>query len=152
MITYRIGDLLAQPDLTHIAHQANLYHTFGSGIARSIKERFPDAYKADLATPYGKVSKLGTWSLSPGNPVLINLYTQRGISSVDRCTSYVDMDKAFTSLSSFLASLNEPIRLGIPYKIGCGLGGGDWEVVEAMLLKHFGQSPIDLIICRLPNV
>ncbi len=153
MITFRVGDLLSQPDLTHIVHQANLYHTFGSGIAKSIKDRFPRAYEADLRTSYGDTSKLGSWSISEspsvGEPSIINCYSQSGLSSTHRCTSYEALDKACASLCSYFAGMESPVRVGMPFKIGCGLGGGDWKVVEPILFKHFGQSPIELVICRL---
>jgi hypothetical protein len=43
MITYRIGNLLEEPDLTHIAHQCNLYHNFGAGLAAQIAKKWPRA-------------------------------------------------------------------------------------------------------------
>jgi hypothetical protein len=33
----------------------------------------------------------------------------------------------------------------IPWKIGCGLGGGDWKVVEGLIDEHIP----DAILCKL---
>ena len=39
--------------------------------------------------------------------------------------------------------------VGIPYKIGCGLGGGSWEKVYDIFKKYFDNNEhADLIICR----
>lgn len=149
MITHRVGNLLEQPDLTHIAHQANLFHTFGSGIAKAIKEKYPRAYEADLKTPYATKSKMGTWSCSEGEPTIFNLYTQSGLGSTDRNTSYDAMDTAFTSLRYHLTQVGRPVKLGVPYRLGCGLAKGNWTVVEALLEEYFSSAPFDLVICRL---
>lgn len=142
---------MEQVDLTHIAHQANLYHTFGSGIAKEIKRRFPRAYEADLRTAFADKTKLGSWSFSLGSPTILNLYTQVGISHTDRTTSYDAMSCAFAELVKVLSLRQKafPVKLGMPYKIGCGLAGGDWEVVNALLVHHFEKAPFELVICRL---
>lgn len=151
MIENRVGNLLEQPDLTHIAHQCNLYHNFGAGIALEIKKKFPRAYAADLTSQYGTKGKLSTWTISRGSPTIFNLYTQIGISQVDRQTSYDAMATTFAALRWFLEEEHKvvPVKLGLPYKIGCGLANGNWEVVEALLKEAFANSSYPLIICRL---
>jgi len=146
-IEYRVGNLLEQEDLTHMAHQANLYKTFGSGIARAIKEKFPRAYEADQRS----VGVLGTWSVSDGTPTIFNLYTQKGISSVDRVTSYDHLDTTLRALERNLAVSQRPVRLGIPDHLGCGLAHGDWKIVLAMLQSIFETSNVQLVICKLPS-
>jgi hypothetical protein len=39
-------------------------------------------------------------------------------------------------------------KLGIPYGIGCGLGGGNWQIVSSMLNVIFENSSTNLIICK----
>ena len=34
----------------------------------------------------------------------------------------------------------------IPYGIGCGLGGGDWEEMKSLFDFYFGESPVKLYI------
>jgi len=44
----------------------------------------------------------------------------------------------------------DPMVIGMPYKIGCGLGGGDWNVVETMIKELFeNNDDFRLIICKL---
>jgi O-acetyl-ADP-ribose deacetylase (regulator of RNase III) len=61
----------------------------GSGIAKEIRERYPEAYEADLATVKSDRDKLGTFSLEvvkkADNPFLIvNAYTQYDFAPRDK--------------------------------------------------------------------
>jgi hypothetical protein len=38
--------------------------------------------------------------------------------------------------------------LAIPYKMGCNLGGGNWNVVRAIIGSVFDDSPVRLYICK----
>jgi O-acetyl-ADP-ribose deacetylase (regulator of RNase III) len=149
------GDVLNSPDLTHIVHQCNLYCNFGAGIAADIKRKFPDAYRADCGTVKGDVTKLGTFTTAEVKPGLwvVNLYSQVGISATERVTSYDAMAKGLALLEGQLRVVAEKdiVKVGFPYKIGCGLGGGNWAIVEAILRSAFGaHSPIQAVIVKRP--
>ena len=155
MISERDGDIFTQKDLTHISHQCNLFHTFGSGIAADIRKRFPQALEADKRTAYGVPKKLGQYSKTAyrdGSPIIVNIYSQNGISPVVRQTNYAALGMAFFMLEKELQAIQalsgEDLVLGIPYKIGCGLGGGDWSVVKPILHSVFEESPVHAVICK----
>ena len=62
-----------------IIHGCNCFCTMGAGIAKTIKEEFPEAYQADLATNNGDKSKLGEISVAKVNEgalIVVNGYTQ----------------------------------------------------------------------------
>jgi len=154
MIHYRKGNLLEQSDLSAIVHQCNLMHIFGAGIALEIKETFPEAYEADKQTPKNDISKLGKYSYAITPTFLIfNMYSQLGLSRHTRTTSYSHMEIAFKKIKNDLQNnifgLKMPITLGMPYKIGCGLGGGNWEDVEKIIKNVFTDATFDVIICEL---
>jgi O-acetyl-ADP-ribose deacetylase (regulator of RNase III) len=83
-LIYREGNLLTSREIGCCAHQANCQNTFGSGIARTIREMYPDAYKADCGAAVAKVNTLGRFSIgyipTDNNPSSIsriyNLYGQ----------------------------------------------------------------------------
>jgi O-acetyl-ADP-ribose deacetylase (regulator of RNase III) len=152
MVTETKGDIFHIRELTHIVHQANLYHTFGSGIAYAIKQKYPEAYNADLNTSYGSLSKLGSYSAAQTKygPCIINLYSQVGISSKERTTDYYHLERGLWRVRLWLREQPNP-TLGIPYRIGCGLAGGTWEIVENSIHRVFEQAPFDVLICRRPN-
>lgn len=154
MITERIGDLLTARDLTHVAHQANLYHTFGAGLAAQISVTWAHAIRADKRTAYGDEAKLGTYSLSDGRPVVVNLYSQRGDRVDGAQTDYAALRRALTTLEEELnveRAFGEPVLLGVPYRLGCGLAGGSWPKVYGVLAAVFGPSPVSLVVVKLPG-
>jgi O-acetyl-ADP-ribose deacetylase (regulator of RNase III) len=64
-----------------IVHRCNCQCAMGAGIAKAIKQAFPEAYKADKATAKGSRTKLGTLSIATielGNReiTIVNGYTQ----------------------------------------------------------------------------
>ena len=78
------GDLLKLAGQGHfdvIVHGCNCFCTMGAGIAKSIRDQFPAAYEADLATPKGDRDKLGTYSVAKvivgeHSFDVVNAYTQ----------------------------------------------------------------------------
>lgn len=153
-------------DCDAIIHQANCFCTMGSGIARFVREKFPEAYAADCKTKKGDKSKLGhaSYSLvkSEENPRLryiFNLYGQYDFGSDKRYTDYDALHKGFTRILSWVKKYNEetgvePITvLAVPYLMGCNRAGGDWKVVTQILEEIFAQEPaITLLICENPAV
>ena len=56
------GDLIKlalEGEFDVIVHGCNCFCTMGAGIAKTIKQKFPAAYEADLQTVNGDKSKLG---------------------------------------------------------------------------------------------
>lgn len=44
--------------------------------------------------------------------------------------------------NELLAESNGPIHIAIPSKIGCGLAGGDWDIVKQILIDEFEKVPL----------
>ncbi len=154
-IYYRIGDLLEQKDINIILNINNLFHTFGAGIALAIKNKYPEAYKADLKTIYGDKSKLGTfsWVKTQDDKTICNLYAMKDLGAQKR---QLDYEAFYTCLEKIKELIDGSINkdkyvVGIPYKIGAALAGGDWEVIKSMINSVFGDSNIKVVICVLPQ-
>lgn len=153
------GDIFETDLCDVIVHQANLYHTFGAGIAAEIAKRFPEAFEADKLTQYGDVSKLGTYSyavvVSPHpHPLrfIINLYSQRDLGGArGHCnTSYDAMVKGLLTLRAALEK--HKWNLGIPYLMGCGLAGGNWRIVESIIRSIFEDSCVAAYIFDITHL
>ena len=133
-----------------IIHQANAYQCFGAGIAKSIREQFPEAYEADKKTKYGDKDKLGTFSVAQLNgcfKFIYNLYGQWQYGRRGRNTSYDAVEDGLLSIVQH-AYDNDLARLGLPFNMGCRLGGGNWKVVRAIIESIFPAEAVDLYICR----
>jgi len=130
-------DLAEQGEFDYIVHGANCLNTFGSGIAKEIKERYPIAYDADTkATAQWKipVAKLGNFSYAITGTdkhhfVIINAYTQVGY--LPRGIDHFE----YESFHLILRKLEEVCKgknVGFPY-IGMGLAGGDSNRIIPMI-------------------
>lgn len=132
-------DLAEKGEFDVIIHGCNCLNTMGSGIAREIRERYPDAYEADtlydaqVGTNW-RYMKLGNYSatdvfVSSGKFKIINAYTQfnfapRGVDHFEYDSFKVILQKLYHFYGNY--------DFGFPY-IGMGLAGGDKERIIASL-------------------
>lgn len=143
MIRYVKGNLITMAqngEFDIIAHGCNCFCTMGAGIAPQIAKAFPDAEKVDNQTVKGDPCKLGEWSLGfhqldNGKLLrILNLYTQYSTGG-QRAVDYAAIKFAFNSIYHSFDSWD---RIGIP-KIGAGLGGGDWNIIERIINNTLAQ-------------
>ena len=124
------GDLLAlakQGLFDIVVHGANCQSTMNSGIARQIREQFPQAFYADLDDRRTPENKLGTCTyayIDDYDFTIVNAYTQltfnrKGEEFKDRF-EYEAFDKILRGFVKY----HSDKRFGFPY-IGMGLAGGN---------------------------
>ena len=161
MIEIVNGDLL-QSNLPLIAHQTNCLGVMGAGIAKAIKNKWSIVY-----TQYTNFCKLLKYSkdllgkcqvcVTGDEPIkfVANLFGEYSFTESvalyeNRHTDYDALKKALLNLKDFCED-NEITEIGIPYKLGCGLAGGDWDgVVYPMLQELFANDlTITLYIYKL---
>ena len=116
-----------------IVHGCNCQCTMGKGIAASIKQQFPEAYAADLATPKGDRAKLGTISAAevdrpPARFTVVNAYTQFHYRGPGVRADYDALRAAFAAIKRQFTGR----RIAYP-KIGAGLARGDWSVISRII-------------------
>jgi O-acetyl-ADP-ribose deacetylase (regulator of RNase III) len=116
-----------------IIHGCNCQCQMGKGIALTIKNRFPEAYAADRATPKGDANKLGTFSSAliergPRSFHVVNAYTQLHWRGAGVKADYEAIRAVMRAVKQRFAGR----RIGYP-KIGAGLAGGDWARISAII-------------------
>jgi len=137
MIKYRKGNLL---DVTEgiILHGCNAQGVMGSGVALAVKQKYPEAYY-DYKLEYEQRQNrlyLGQiiWSTDLHNKpdlMLGNAIVQENYGrDKKRYVNYAALATVFTAAISkarcYSCTLNFP-------KIGAGLGGGDWNIIEQII-------------------
>lgn len=138
------GDLLdAKTDI--IAHQTNCMGIMGSGVALAIRQKYPKVYNGyrlhcrKCNRGYGL---LGTCQLLPTDKVtpkfVANLFGQFEIGH--GATDYKALKAAMLELRDFM-QMRGYSSVAMPYGIGCGLGGGDWDTVLGIIEEIFGSFP-----------
>ena len=116
-----------------IVHGCNCFCTMGAGIAKTIKQKFPAAYQADLATTKGDKSKLGKIShasieLPIGKLIVVNGYTQYNWQGYGVKSDYVAIRQVFKAIKNNFSGL----RIAYP-ALGAGLAGGDWAIIAQII-------------------
>jgi O-acetyl-ADP-ribose deacetylase (regulator of RNase III) len=143
---------LFKANVNTIIHQANCLHTMGAGVARIIRMSFPKAYLVDTRTPFGDIRKLGTFSKAHTQGKWIyNLYGQFGMAeNKERKTSYDALAKGFNAIrNDLLDGFCLEWNIGIPYGIGCGLGGGNWNIVLSIIQEELDHKDFQISICKI---
>lgn len=130
------GDLLQlarEGNFDIIVQGCNCFCTMGSGIARQIREQYPEAYEADCKTIIGDRSKLGTATCVNVKDgfTIVNAYTQFGFNTGGNNEDVFEYD-AFGELLENMIAHDGNKRFGFP-AIGMGLAGGNKEKITAML-------------------
>jgi O-acetyl-ADP-ribose deacetylase (regulator of RNase III) len=137
MLYERRGNLL-DSSAPVIAHGCNCFNVMGAGVALAIRNKYPEVYKADLETVRGDRNKLGTFTKAQveAEPIKIiyNLYTQYSMGGDKVHLDYQALETSFEAMIIDLKknkALRSPI-VAIP-RIGCGLAGGNWDVVKEII-------------------
>lgn len=154
MITYKKGDLFADKHPA-IAHGVNCQGVMGSGVAKEIKQRFPWAYddycqfcKSNSPKELLGLSRKSTAIELGYDTIIYHCFTQLtyGKEQFKRYVSYDAIDKSMYSLRYRLI-----LQKTIPYvampKIGAGLGGGDWNIIESIINTNLAD--VDVVVYEL---
>lgn len=152
------GDLL-KSNATFICHQTNCLGIMGGGIALQVKNKYPEVFKTykDICSSLGWQFCLGKCQIvnkATGESVifrnnsdsrseffskdakyLCNCFGQNGIGYNARQTDYNALKHSFQYLFNLVKNYYDEISIAIPYKMGCGLAGGDWDVVRPTIIE-----------------
>jgi len=144
MIKIVDGDIL-QASENIIAHQVNCMGVMGGGIAKQIREKYPnvfDQYRKFFVN--NKFTALGKCQIvkTEDNKYIANLFGQ---NKYGRDKQYTDYDALKDSLFSLKVSAKDHnMSIAIPFNIGCGLAGGDWDIVYKMIEEVFHDYDVTL--------
>jgi O-acetyl-ADP-ribose deacetylase (regulator of RNase III) len=141
---YLNGDLIQlakQGMFDVIGHGCNCFHTMGRGIAKSMKEAFPEIDMADKCSRYGDEKKLGTFTyVDYGNVVVLNLYTQYRYGSEK---DYIDYGAIRDSMKNIKKRYSGR-KIGLPM-IGSGLAGGDWSRISEIIEEELDNEDVTIV-------
>lgn len=136
-----------------IVHGCNCFCTMGAGIAPQMNKHFGCAtYPMELIQK-GDINKLGNIDYQKRvieyaefkKLIIVNAYTQYfyGQNSPN-CTQALD----YEALTLCLRKINHIFtmkHIGLP-QIGCGLAGGDWEIVKEIIKKELNDCKVTVVI------
>lgn len=150
MIEHKVGDLFSVSE-GFIVHGCNAQGVMGSGVARIIKKKYPEAFDVyqecvNIKRTKGK-NPLGSNTFVPnGKLVIVNAITQEYYGNRDDVL-YTDYDAVRSCFNDIKEEVEQwqnvykdvPRVLNFPL-IGCGLGGGDWDIVSSIIEEEIGDE------------
>ena len=147
-----------------IAHVTNNRRGWGKGFVNEIEKRFPGTRENWLDLQKYENQALGTifvtqcyagpegWACCK---FIAHLCAQDGYATRKHpCVlDYDALDSALAALEAFVRL--ERQRYGIDYvvhmpRIGCGLAGGNWELVEPLIIKNLVNKDINVVVHDWP--
>ena len=145
-----INKNLLKSELDIIAQQVNCKGVMGAGLALQIKIEFPEVFKQykELCKEMDYDNLLGRCQIVATNSKDVkyigNIFGQASYGRGLR-TNYQALEKGLNELKVFAKDNN--LLVGLPYGIGCGLAGGNWDIVLGIIERVFGDYPVT--ICKL---
>jgi O-acetyl-ADP-ribose deacetylase (regulator of RNase III) len=169
MITTINKDILTV-DKGVIVHSVNCIGAVG-GLAGAIGRKWPvnaREYRSHVRSQNYPVMLLGSvFEVNVAHNVIVaNLFGQYSIGTSKQQTEYAALIAGFKKIADTVFVGNDreekdygnpfgfaefPITLTdiyVPYKIGCGLGGADWETVQDILHQIFENNHKNVYICK----
>lgn len=158
MVVYKKGNLL-ESNCDIICHQVNCKRAMGRGIAGQIRQKWPKAYEDycynidymyenDFVKQSSDLLGMISWTELEDNKYVMNFFSQDEYYPRDRChTDYEAFTKCCKALKNFITEYNlDKLKtiIGFPYKIGCGLAGGNWDIVSAIIEREFEGYEVEI--------
>lgn len=148
MILIKEGDLFNAP-AGIICHQVNCKGNMGRGVAKTFKERYPLTFKmyASLCHDHDSEDLLGSilfraeldckWTCC--------MFAQDDWRGHGCNTDYAAFEECCGAIKREIIGLHlGDIIINMPYRIGAGLGGGDWNIIYSILEEEFKEYNVIL--------
>jgi O-acetyl-ADP-ribose deacetylase (regulator of RNase III) len=131
----------------------------GAGIAKQLSRLYPSVLDADrqYKIPVGSRDRLGHTSHAwvdgvAGRTLVVNLYGQHRYGS-GIMTEYDAFKRGlhsiFRRLEQYEEKTGRKLKVGMPFGIGCGYAGGDWNVVFDLIKDAAKQFDREVYLYKL---
>ncbi len=149
MIRIVDGDLL-NATAEYICHQVNCMGVMGSGVAKQIRTKWPCVYQSyhnaveKYSKEHGREELLGKIQFVKvtDKTKVVNMFGQFSYGRDGAVHTDIEaLKKCFYTLKN---RVKPGETIAMPYRIGCGLGGGDWGAVVDVLVNIFSDCHLTL--------
>lgn len=139
-IPIRSGNIL-HPGADIIVQQVNCRGVMGAGLAKQIATRYPGVlamykkYCQEHPEPSSMLGKVLFVETERTTPIIANIFDQNYYGRKGCFTDYAALEKGLASIVKFAEK--DDMRVAIPYGLGCGLAGGNWNIVYGIIARQF---------------
>lgn len=137
-----------------VAHCVNSVGIMGSGVARALFEKWYKVRSDYLEWAKEEDFKLGNIQFVKveKNIVVVNMVGQEGVGFDKRENPPIRYEAMRSCLQKLAEkALQYHASVNLPYKIGCDLAGGSWDIVEPMIIEELCAKDIEVIIYDIFN-
>lgn len=142
-VEYVTGNIV-EDNYPIFCQQVNCKGVMGAGLAKQIRDKYPEVYEEYREEYRVGYSELGTILpvVTHDGRVCINMYAQKEYGTDKRYTNYAAFRQCLENLNRFLQEhyVHEDVDIAFPYNIGCGLAGGDWKIIEQLITEFAEKS------------
>lgn len=153
MVTFHNGNILdSGADI--ICHQVNCQGKMNSGVAKAIRDKWPEVYIKymesneviwDKAHEHGRMiwnHMLGqiqvVFIADKKTMAVVNMFAQENYGYDGR--RYTSYDAFWSCLGEIKRTINPGLRIAFPARIGCVRGGANWNVILKMIEEVLGED------------
>ena len=142
MIQYTIGNIFNSPAQT-IVNPVNTVGVMGAGLAKQFKDRYPNMFTKYKSACDNKLFDVGKLMLIHEQDHMVLLFPTKRHFAYQSQLGYIE-----AGLKRFAHIYKEKGIQSIAFpRLGCGLGGLDWEQqVKPIMEKYLGSLPITVYI------
>ena len=153
------GDIV-NDNYSFFCQQVNCKGVMGAGLAKQIVAKYPAVliqYK-QLCLNNAKLCLNNTnlmghiqlaYAESGINPrVCVNLFAQYGYGRDNQYTNYDMFQQCLNVFRSILDDYAPHWTVAFPYGIGCGLAGGDWNVIFPMIQDFANKVKQEVFVVK----
>lgn len=126
-----------------ICHQVNCRGVFGAGLALQIRNKYPEAYRKYIEVHNTDGLKLGKpfYGWVSDKLIIYHLPAQYRFGKNGQHTNYNALRECLETVANNLVNFSN-MPLYIPYGMGCGFGGGSWEIVSQIIEEILPEATI----------
>ena len=125
-------------DVDVICHQVNCQGKMASGIAKTIREKYPEVYQeymrlcdsVDHEALLGQIQSVALHA-EDKDLIVINMFAQYNYGYDGR--RYTSYDAFYNCLHHIRTCVDKELTIGFPKNIGCCRGGANWNVIRTMI-------------------
>jgi O-acetyl-ADP-ribose deacetylase (regulator of RNase III) len=147
-IIYKRGNIVKAKE-QNILHGCNCQGVMGSGVALSIKNNFPKAYRQykKYIKHNGKDNIFGSIQIVKcDNKNIFNLFTQKYYGKLHKKFDYNNFNQIIVKLvDEVLNNKKYKNEIALP-RIGAGRGKGRWDKIEKIIKKNTKDKNIQATI------
>jgi len=146
---------LLDADEKVIVQQVNHRGVMGAGLALQLKKKYPKMLEG-----YVEVCKKWSWEYckefglvyfydAPDGKKVANLFGQDTYGWNAALTDYLAVENGMKTINRYC--FDNGVSVAIPFGMGCGLGGGDWNRVLQIILDTHSEyeNDFDIVIHKL---